>query len=94
MFMFSFLENLDRKHKTMFLLGGLSLTFDSKTTTIEKKFVSTAVGKIYKIRSDKLRDLEAPWIKIKYFLPFSFLISCKLPYHISFYVTFCKTRDV
>ena len=63
--MFSFLVNLDRKHKTMFLLGGLSLPFDSKTTTIVKKFVSTAVGKIYKIRSNKLRDLEAPWLKVK-----------------------------
>ena len=27
--MFSFLDNLDRKHKTMFLLEGLSLPFDS-----------------------------------------------------------------
>ena len=63
--MFSFLVNLDRRHKTMFLLGGLSLPFDSKTTTIVKRFVSTAVGKIYKIRSNKLRDLEAPWLKVK-----------------------------
>ena len=62
-FMFSFLENLDRKHKDVFLLGGLSSPFNSKTTTIVKRFVSTAVGKIYKIRSDKLRDLEAPWFK-------------------------------
>ena len=62
---FSFLVNLDRKHKTMFLLGGSSLPFDSKTTTIVKKFVSIAVGKIYKIRSNKLRDLEAPWLKVK-----------------------------
>ena len=51
-FMFSFLVNLDRKHKTMFLLEGLSLPFDSKTTTIVKRFVSTAVGNIYKIRFD------------------------------------------
>ena len=47
-FMFSFLVNLDRKHKSMFLLRGLSLPFDSKTTAIVKRFVSTAVGKIYK----------------------------------------------
>ena len=63
--MFSFLVNLDRKHKTMFLLGGLSLPFDSKTSTIVKRFVSTAVCKIYRIRSNKLRDLEAPWLKVK-----------------------------
>ena len=62
-FMFSFLVNLDGKHKTMFLLGGLSLPFDSKTTTIVKRFVSTAVGKIYKIRSSKLRDLEPRGLK-------------------------------
>ena len=47
------------------LNGGLSLPFDSKTTTIVKKFVPTAVGKIYKIRSDKIRDLEAPWLEVK-----------------------------
>ena len=64
-FMFSSLVNLDRKHKTMFLFGGLSLPFDSKTATIVKRFVSTAFGKIYKIRSNKLRDLEAPWLKVK-----------------------------
>ena len=63
--MFSLLENLDQKHKTMFLLGALSFPFDSKTTIVVKRFVSTAVGKIYKIRSDKLRDLEAPLLKFK-----------------------------
>ena len=64
-FMFSFLVNLDRKHKNMFPLGGLSLPFDSKTTTIVKRFVSTAVSKIYKICSNKLRDLETLWLKVK-----------------------------
>ena len=64
-FKFSFLVNLDGKHKTMFLLGGLSLPFDSKTSTILKRLVSTAVGEIYKIHSYKLRDLEAPWLKVK-----------------------------
>ena len=50
-FMFSVLENSDRMHKTMFLLGGLSLPFDSKTTTIVKRFVSTAVGKFTLLRT-------------------------------------------
>ena len=36
------------------------ILFDSKTTAIVKRFVSTAVGEIYKIRCDKLRYLEAP----------------------------------
>ena len=60
-FMVSFLENLDGKHTTMFLLGGLSLPFDSKQLLywIEKRFASTAVGKVYKISSDKLGDPEA-----------------------------------
>ena len=49
----------------MFLLGNLPLPFDSKTTTIVKKSVFTAVGQIYKMRSDMLRDLEAPWLKVK-----------------------------
>ena len=64
-FMFGFLVNLDREHKTKFLLGGLSLPFDSKTTTIVKRYISTAVGKIYKICSNKLCDLESPWLKVK-----------------------------
>ena len=50
-FMFSFLVNLDRKHEIMFLLGDLSLPFDSKTITIVKRFVSTGVGNICNIRS-------------------------------------------
>ena len=62
----------------MFLLGGLLLPFDSKTTTIVKRFVSTAVGKIYKIRSNNLHDLEGPIA----------CYHCKLPYFISFYLRF------
>ena len=31
--------------------------------TIVKKFVSSAVGKIYTFRTEKLRELEAPWFK-------------------------------
>ena len=47
----------------MLLVGGLSLPFDNQTTTLVKKFVSSAVGKIYKLRIEKLRELEAPWLK-------------------------------
>ena len=64
-FMFSFLVNSDQNHKTMFLFRGLCLPFDSKTTTIMKRFVSTAIGKIYKICSDKLCDPETPLLKVK-----------------------------
>ena len=74
-FMFSFLENLDQKHKTMFLLAGLSLSFNSKTATIMKRLVSTATGKIYKICSAKLSDLETLRLKMKYdFYCFLFLV--------------------
>ena len=45
-------------------MGVLSLPFDNQTTTLVKKFVSSAVGKIYKrLRTEKLRELEAPWLK-------------------------------
>ena len=74
-FLSSFLENSDRKHKTMFFLGGLSLLpFDSKTATIMKRVGSIAVGKIYKIRSDKLRDLEVTWLKVVFLFPF--IVNC------------------
>ena len=43
----------------MLLLGGLSPSVDNITTTVVRRLVSTVVGKIYKIRSNKLRDLEA-----------------------------------
>ena len=45
----------------MLLVGGLSLPFDNETTTLLKKFVSSAVGKIYKLLTEKLPELEAPW---------------------------------
>ena len=49
----------------MFLLGGFSLLLNRKTTAIVKRFVSITVDIIYKIRSYKLLDLEAPWLKVK-----------------------------
>ena len=59
----NFINNLNRQSKVMLLVGGLSLLFDNQTTTPVKKFVSSAVGKIYKLRTEKLRELEAPWLK-------------------------------
>ena len=44
----NFIKNLNRQNKVMLLVGGLSLPFDNQTTTLVKKFVSSAVGKIYK----------------------------------------------
>ena len=59
----NFIKNLNRQNKVMLLVGGLSLPFDNQTTTPVKKFVSSAIGKIYKLRIKKLREMEAPWLK-------------------------------
>ena len=58
----NFIKVLNRQHKIMLLVGGLSLPFDHETTTLIKRFISTAVGKIYKLRTKKLRELEPPWL--------------------------------
>ena len=59
----NFIKNLNRQNKVMLLVGGLCLLFDNQTTTLVKKFVSSAVGKIFKLRTEKLREPEAPWLK-------------------------------
>ena len=56
------IKNLDRQHTVMLLVGGFSLPFDNETITLIKKFISSAVGKIYKLRTKKLRELKAPWL--------------------------------
>ena len=40
-----------------FLLGGLPLPFEVETSIMMRRFVSSAVGKMCKIRTDKLREL-------------------------------------
>ena len=57
-----FIKGLNRLHKVMLLVGGLSLPFDYETTTLTKRCISSAVGKIYKLRTKKLREQEAPWL--------------------------------
>ena len=57
-----FITNLDRFHKTLLLLGCLRLPFDNTTVTSINKSIAAAVAKIYKIRTDKLRELEVPWL--------------------------------
>ena len=54
--------NLDQHHKMLLLLGGLQLPFDNITTNSIKRFVAATVGKIYKIRMEKLHVLGAPWL--------------------------------
>ena len=49
-----FITNLDQHNKMFLLLGGLQLQFDDLTATSIKRFLAAAVGKIYKIRTEKL----------------------------------------
>ena len=55
-------SNLDRNNKVLLLLGGLALPLDSKTNIQINGFSSAAVGKIYKLSQERLRELEAPWL--------------------------------
>ena len=60
--MSDFITNLDSHQKVSLLPGRLDLPFDDASITIIKKFVASAVGKIHKLRTAKLRELEASWI--------------------------------
>ena len=53
---------LNHQHKIMLLAGGLSLPLDHEATTLIEMFISSAVGKIYKLPTKKLCELEAPWL--------------------------------
>ena len=48
----AFIKNLDRHHKVILLVGGVSLLFDNDAASLIKKFTSSA-GKIYKLRTEK-----------------------------------------
>ena len=60
--MSDFLVNLEQHQKALLLVGCLPLPFDSATIMMITRFVASAVGKIYKLRTEKLRELEARWI--------------------------------
>ena len=55
----AFIKNLDQDSKALLLLGCLPLPFDSMTFTVITRFVASAIGKIYKWRTERLRELEA-----------------------------------
>ena len=59
-----FIINLDQQNKMLLLLGGLHLPLDDLTANSIKRFVAAAVGKIYKIRTEKLYELGAPWLTV------------------------------
>ena len=47
----------------MFLYSqGLALPFDNETNILIDRFIFSAVGKVNKIRNERLCELEAPWL--------------------------------
>ena len=64
----AFIKNLDQDSKALLLLGCLPLHFDSMTFTVITRFVASAIGKIYKLRTERLHELEALWLH-KYLTP-------------------------
>ena len=67
------ITNLDPPKKVLLLLGGLSLPFDDASVVLIKRFVASAVGKIHKLRTAKLRELETHFCNSYYCKPFQFL---------------------
>ena len=53
-----FISSLDRQQRIILLLGGLPLSFDGVTVTMINRFISSAVGKIYRLRKEMLRELD------------------------------------
>ena len=64
----AFIKNLDQDSKTLLLLGRLPLLFDSMTLTVISCFAALVTGKIYKLRTERLGELEAAWL-CKYLIP-------------------------
>ena len=60
MLIVSFIRNLDPHQKCLLLLGRLDLPFEAIVVTTIIKFISSAVAKIYKLLTARLRELEAP----------------------------------
>ena len=52
------ITNLDQHNKMLLPLGGLQFPFDDPNSI--KRFLAAVVGKIYKIRTEKLHELGAP----------------------------------
>ena len=59
----AFIKNLDQDSKVLLLLGCFPLPFDSMTVTVITRFFASAIGEIYKLRTERLRELEAPWLR-------------------------------
>ena len=57
------ISNLDEDSKGLLLPRGLPLPFDNATAVLIKRFISSVVGKIFKLHTNKFNELEAPWLK-------------------------------
>ena len=57
--MSGFIVNLQQHQKALLLIGCLPLPFDSATIMTITRFGASAVDKIYRLRTEKLRELEA-----------------------------------
>ena len=51
--------------KVLLLLRGLPLLFDDVTAFLMKRFIASAVGKIFTLHRNTLHELEALWLKDK-----------------------------
>ena len=59
---YHFISSLYRQQNIILLLGGFPLPFDGVTVTMINRFISSAVGKVHRLRKEILRELEAPWL--------------------------------
>ena len=64
---FYFIHHLNQRHKVLLLLGGLQLPFDRESVTLITRFTCSAVNKVFHLRKEKLRELEAPWLNKSFF---------------------------
>ena len=69
----AFIKKLDQDSKALLLLGCLPLPSDSMTLTVIARFVASTIGKIYKLHTERLRELEAPWLH-KQLIPKNFTV--------------------
>ena len=64
----SFLPNLDRLNKVLFLLGGQSLPLDHTVIDTTRKFICTAVHKNYELLIGKLRETGGTLVNLFLYL--------------------------
>ena len=60
----NFISNLDGDSKVLLLLGGLPLPFDNATAILIKRFISSAVGKIFKLHTSNYVSWRLRGLKI------------------------------